>query len=265
MANMQLDDYAARAKQDVETALAALLPPAAGEAAALHAAMRWAVEGGGKRIRPLVCLAAAEAVGGAAADALMPACAIELLHSYTLVHDDLPAMDGDTERRGRPSVWAKFGEAVAILAGDALQALAFAALAQMPERCPGVRAALMAILSEAAAGVVCGQAAELSGSKNVGYIYTTAQELKELGVTAYTATRGYVNTMADLEGISIWAAFAEGDEGILCELRSSGPNINPIAVKYGGGGHKKASGATLKDRETVQAMLRDLDETADKW
>ena len=171
MANMQLDDYAARAKQDVETALAALLPPAAGEAAALHAAMRWAVEGGGKRIRPLVCLAAAEAVGGAAADALMPACAIELLHSYTLVHDDLPAMDGDTERRGRPSVWAKFGEAVAILAGDALQALAFAALAQMPERCPGVRAALMAVLSEAAAGVVCGQAAELSGSKNVGYIY----------------------------------------------------------------------------------------------
>lgn len=101
--------------------------------------------------------------------------------------------------------------------------------------------------------------------KNVGYIYTTAQELKELGVTAYTATRGYVNTMADLEGVSIWAAFAEGDEGILCELRSSGPNINPIAVKYGGGGHKKASGATLKTKEEVLAMLRDLDETADKW
>ena len=116
-----------KAKGKIEDALAAVLPTADGEAAALYAAMRWAVEGGGKRVRPLVCLAAAEAVGGAPGDALMPACAIELLHSYTLVHDDLPAMDNDTERRGRPSTWAKFDEATAILAGDALQALAFAA------------------------------------------------------------------------------------------------------------------------------------------
>ena len=100
--------------------------------------------------------------------------------------------------------------------------------------------------------------------KNVGYIYTTAEELKQLGISAYTATRGYVNTMADLEGVKVWAAFAEGDEGILCELRSSGPDINPIAVKYGGGGHKKASGATVRDRETALAMLRDLDEISDK-
>ena len=123
-----------KAKDKIEAALAELLPAAEGEAAALHAAMRWAVDGGGKRVRPLLCLAAAEAVGGAADDARAPACAIELLHSYTLVHDDLPAMDNDMERRGRPSTWAKFGEATAILAGDALQALAFAALAQTP--CP---------------------------------------------------------------------------------------------------------------------------------
>ena len=100
--------------------------------------------------------------------------------------------------------------------------------------------------------------------KNVGYIYTTAEELKQLGISAYTATRGYVNTMADLEGVKVWAAFAEGDEGILCELRSSGPDINPIAVKYGGGGHKKASGATVRDKDTALAMLRDLDEISDK-
>ncbi|MBP5552082.1 MAG: bifunctional oligoribonuclease/PAP phosphatase NrnA [Spirochaetales bacterium] len=100
--------------------------------------------------------------------------------------------------------------------------------------------------------------------KNVGYIYTTAEELKQLGISAYTATRGYVNTMADLEGVKVWAAFAEGDDGILCELRSSGPDINPIAVKYGGGGHKKASGATVRDRDTALAMLRDLDEISDK-
>ena len=70
--------------------------------------------------------------------------------------------------------------------------------------------------------------------------------------------------MADLKDVRVWAAFAEGNEGILCELRSSGPDINAIAVKYGGGGHKKASGATVKDRQTVDAMLRDVEEISDK-
>ena len=100
--------------------------------------------------------------------------------------------------------------------------------------------------------------------KNTAYIYTTEKELEELGISAFSASRGYVNTMADLKGVSVWAAFAESKEGILCELRSSGPDINAIAVKYGGGGHKKASGATLRDRESVDAMLHDLDEIADK-
>ena len=100
--------------------------------------------------------------------------------------------------------------------------------------------------------------------KNVAYIYTTRKELEELGITAFGAARGYVNTMADMKGVSIWAAFAEGNEGILCELRSSGPDINAIAVKYGGGGHRKASGATLDCRQTAEAMLRDLDEITDK-
>ncbi len=97
---------------------------------------------------------------------------------------------------------------------------------------------------------------------NVGWIYTTKKELIEFGITAFVASRGYVNTLADLEGVNIWAAFAESDEGVLCEIRSAEPNINPIAVKYGGGGHAKASGATVKDRETAMAMLRDLDELA---
>jgi len=191
-----------KTRDEFEKTLVALLPAAEGEASALHAAMRWAVEGGGKRIRPLVCLAAAEAVGGAPDDALMPACAIELLHSYTLVHDDLPAMDGDTERRGRPSVWAKFGEATAILAGDALQALAFMVVAQVAERCPGIRASLVSILGEAAAGVVRGQAAELAGSKDVGYVYghKTADlfiAAAALGATAGGGTAAQVARLCD--------------------------------------------------------------------
>ncbi len=103
-----------------EKTLDEVLPKADERPAALSEAMRYAVGTGGKRIRPLICLASAVAVGGSPEDARYPAAAIELLHNYTLVHDDLPSMDNDTERRGKPSVWAKFGEANAILAGDGL-------------------------------------------------------------------------------------------------------------------------------------------------
>jgi len=113
----------------VERALDEVLPAEDVAPAVLHRAMRYAVFSGGKRLRPLLCLAMCEAVGGAAAAACRPAAAVELLHTYTLVHDDLPCMDDDEERRGRPTVHVVFGEANAVLAGDALQALAFEAAA----------------------------------------------------------------------------------------------------------------------------------------
>jgi phosphoesterase RecJ-like protein len=94
----------------------------------------------------------------------------------------------------------------------------------------------------------------------VAYIYTTAQELAEMDMSTFSVSRGMVNTMADIRGTDIWVNFTEADGGVLCELRSSGPNINPIAVKYGGGGHAKASGAKVADRETALRMLADLDQ-----
>lgn len=94
----------------------------------------------------------------------------------------------------------------------------------------------------------------------VAYAYTTEAELAEMGVSTFSVSRGMVNTMADIRGTDIWVNFTEADGGVLCELRSSGPNINPIAVKYGGGGHAKASGAKVPDRDTATAMLADLDE-----
>ena len=94
----------------------------------------------------------------------------------------------------------------------------------------------------------------------VAYIYTTRQELEQMNVSTFTVSRGMVNTMADIRGTEIWVNFTEAQEGVLCEIRSAGKNINPIAVKYGGGGHAKASGATVADRETAMAMLRDLDQ-----
>ena len=94
----------------------------------------------------------------------------------------------------------------------------------------------------------------------VAYVYTTAEELAATEMSTFAVSRGMVNTMADIRGTDIWVNFTEADGGILCELRSSGPNINPIAVKYGGGGHAKASGAKVADRDTAMAMLADLDE-----
>lgn len=93
----------------------------------------------------------------------------------------------------------------------------------------------------------------------VAYIYTDAQEVAALDMDIFSISRGMVGTMSDLKGVDIWVNFTESDRGVLCELRSSRYNINPIAVRYGGGGHAKASGACVADRETAMNMLRDLE------
>ena len=141
----------------IERTIDEVLPQTEERPAALSEAMRYAVGTGGKRIRPLVCLASAVAVGGAAEDAKYPAAAIELLHNYTLIHDDLPAMDNDRERRGKPTVWVKFGEANAILAGDALLALAYKVAAKAPRNV----AAIVDVLGEKGVGVVQGQVEDI--------------------------------------------------------------------------------------------------------
>ncbi len=95
--------------------------------------------------------------------------------------------------------------------------------------------------------------------RNVAYIYTTQEEMAACASDLFGISRGMVSTMADIRGVDIWVNFTETERGVLCELRSSRFNINPIAVKYGGGGHAKASGATVKDRAEAMAMLADLD------
>lgn len=94
----------------------------------------------------------------------------------------------------------------------------------------------------------------------VAYMYTPMEEWQAMGITPFTASRGMVNVLGDMKGVDIWVNFTETGEGILCELRSAEQNIQPIAVKYGGGGHAKACGATVPDYDTVTAMLHDLDE-----
>ena len=127
-ADPQLTAFAAQCRARLDKYLDDTLPAAATHPAHLHEAMRYAVEGEGKRIRPMLVYAGGLAVGARQETLDAPACAIELIHAYSLIHDDLPAMDDDDLRRGRPSCHRAFGEATAILAGDALQSLAFQAL-----------------------------------------------------------------------------------------------------------------------------------------
>jgi farnesyl diphosphate synthase len=149
--------------QAVENALSAWVPDHA--PAGLGDAMRYAVLGGGKRLRPLLVLAACEATGGSPQAALRAACSVELIHAYSLVHDDMPCMDNDILRRGKPTVHVKFGQAQALLAGDALQALAFELLTPLDDSVSApVQARLCALLARAAgeAGMAGGQAIDLA-------------------------------------------------------------------------------------------------------
>jgi len=122
---VKLDSYLRSRQKEVDRALDGYLPKATVKPATIHRAMRYSLFAGGKRLRPILCLAAAEACGGKI-DAAMPlACALECIHTYSLVHDDLPSMDNDDLRRGRPTCHKVFGDGIAVLAGDALLTIAF--------------------------------------------------------------------------------------------------------------------------------------------
>ncbi|MGA7178527.1 MAG: polyprenyl synthetase family protein [Thiobacillaceae bacterium] len=152
----------------METILADVLPPSEHEPKRLHDAMRYSVLGGGKRVRPLLAFAAGEAMGASAGQVGKAAAAVELIHAYSLVHDDMPAMDNDVLRRGRPTVHVEFDEASALLVGDALQSLAFEVLSESDSsKDPVVQLRMVKLLAQAAGsrGMAGGQAVDL---ENVG-------------------------------------------------------------------------------------------------
>ena len=162
---MSLREYLARQQQLVDAELDRLVPPESAAPETIHRAMRYSLFAGGKRIRPILCMEAARAVTDDAAGVEACACALELIHTYSLIHDDLPALDNDDYRRGKLTNHKVFGDAMAILAGDSLLTLAFQVLAQLPisgER----RAALVAELATASGtvgGMIGGQVADLEG------------------------------------------------------------------------------------------------------
>lgn len=166
MTGVDLQRYLAARGRLVDDALETAMPPADRPPQILHQAMRYCVLGGGKRLRPLLVLAGTEACGGDPQAVLPVACAVELIHAYSLIHDDLPAMDDSDTRHGRPTCHIAFGEAIAILAGDALHALAFNLIMRASPAC-GAERVLSASREIATAigteGMVGGQVLDLLG------------------------------------------------------------------------------------------------------
>ncbi len=163
MQTLELNAWMQQCSQQMEPVLARLLPDPQQAPHTLHQAMRYAVLQGGKRVRPLLVFAAGELVQAPARALEHAAAAVELIHAYSLVHDDMPCMDNDVLRRGKPTVHVKFGEANALLVGDALQTLAFEVLAHAPELTASAQVSLLRVLAGAsgAAGMAGGQAIDL--------------------------------------------------------------------------------------------------------
>jgi geranylgeranyl diphosphate synthase type II len=177
--DVPLATFLAETRQVVDAALDQILPPESIPPTKVHAAIRWSVFAGGKRFRPLLSIAAGKTFGAAHEFLINTACALEMIHTYSLIHDDLPSMDNDDLRRGRATCHVRFGEATAILAGDALQTLAFKTVSEDERLSPAKRVRLIAEIASAAAtpdGMVAGQACDLEAESRE----VTAAELEHI-------------------------------------------------------------------------------------
>ena len=176
---MTLDQYVAAEQALVDATLDLRVPPESEPPSTIHRAMRYSLFAGGKRIRPLLCMAAARAVSDAPVGIESAACELEMIHTYSLIHDDLPALDNDDLRRGRPTCHKVFGDAMAILAGDALLTLAFETLAKLESVDAVRKAAMIAELATASGtvgGMIAGQVHDIEGEGR----HPTAHLLEEI-------------------------------------------------------------------------------------
>lgn len=181
MTSVREPAFLAELRVEIEESLDALLPPETAEPARLHAAVRYSVMGGGKRLRGVLAMEAAACVGPSDCRPAPLAAALEMIHAYSLVHDDLPCMDDDDMRRGKPSTHKAFGEAMALLAGDALLTHAFEVLSRLPELCgaePDRALQISVAIARAAGsrGMIAGQVLDLEGDADAG----DADQLKRI-------------------------------------------------------------------------------------
>jgi geranylgeranyl diphosphate synthase type II len=216
--------------------------------AALAEPMRYALAGGGKRIRPVICLATAEASGGRVEAALPAALALELVHTFSLVHDDLPAMDDDEERRGRPSAHVAYGEGVALLAGDALLAEALR-LASRLDRAEPARE-----LAEATLGMIGGQYLDVT---HADVALEELHRLKTGRLFAAAVGLGLWTAGVPADGQAGWRAF--GDElGLLFQAVDDVIDGDGYAIELGHGGAREiAAAAARRAHERLEAIDAD--------
>ena len=210
---MKLPSFFEDDLQLVDAALQRLLPAAETQPKSIHEAMRYSVFAGGKRIRPILCLETARIFGSDVEAALHPGCAIEFIHTYSLIHDDLPALDNDDLRRGKPTCHKKFGEAIAILAGDALLTLAFETIGAAPVD-SGLRVKMLTEVAKSAGtvnGMVGGQVADLeaegkgAGPETLEYIHRA----KTAALIRASVTAGAICAGASDEDVARLRHFGE--------------------------------------------------------
>jgi geranylgeranyl diphosphate synthase type II len=213
---MTFSDYATSRAEIVNEALNRLTPPKSARPAVIHDAMRYSLFAGGKRIRPLLAMAAGECIGGDVPGLADAACALECIHTYSLIHDDLPALDNDDLRRGRPTNHKVFGEAMAILAGDALLTLAFEILGKLDHCPPERRIRLVTELATASGtvgGMIGGQVEDLEGEK----LPATAELLERI----HRAKTGALLRAS----VRIGAIYAGADDRELAQLSKYGEHV----------------------------------------
>jgi geranylgeranyl diphosphate synthase type II len=208
---MDLKRYLAARQKEVDRALDQFLPKASTRPATIHKAMRYSLFAGGKRLRPILCLAATEACGGKIAAALPLACGVECIHTYSLIHDDLPSMDNDDFRRGRPTCHKIFGNGIAVLAGDALLTIAFEIVSRAK---PTSRYTMSILLREiaVAAGsqkLIAGQVADLEaeGHKTDRAQLRYIHENKTAAILTTTVRLGAMSVNADAKKLSAITKF----------------------------------------------------------
>lgn len=253
-----LEKFTVEARRLVDAALDRILPAESVSPARVHAAIRWSVFAGGKRFRPLLLFAVGETFGASSDLLIDTACALEMVHAYSLIHDDLPSMDNDDLRRGRATCHVRFGAATAILAGDALQTLAFKTVSE-DEKLPAERRIrLIADIARAAGtphGMVAGQARDLEAeSRDVG-----AEELEQIhrlktGALIIAAVRcGAIIAEAaetELEAVTDYAA----QLGLLFQITDDLLDVTSTAEAIG-----KTPGKDLRSKKATYPHLHGID------
>src|SRR3954454_25369928 len=210
---MELKAYLAARQKEVDRALGRFLPNESTKPATIHKAMRYSLFAGGKRLRPILCLASAEACGGNVARALPLACAIECIHTYSLVHDDLPSMDNDDFRRGRPTCHKVFGEGIAVLAGDALLTVAFEIVSHAKARRRYDMSMLLREIAVAAGSqkLIAGQVADLEaeGKKVKRRELQFIHENKTAAILRSSVRLGAMSANADARKLAATTQFGQ--------------------------------------------------------